>query len=212
MSAICPIWPTSRTTRSTPVWHWDSSREHCGATEAHDKLRKNIEKLAGTLQLRDTRDARRGLAFSQGTFDSKNINEDTDIDLDTIIQTEADPSTDGLNQPEGVGDELAMRLLDQENLPSKGKTPSKKSIAKTKNTKARKEAEKAADAHEAQVCKQRGDPAGPVSEPDRKPDSYEEKLGADAGWDEEEQPTPPVAEAPSVVPDEPEEDNEGWED
>jgi putative transposase len=204
-------------------WHWTQIQEFMKKRdldftsekdrwEAHDKLRKNIEKLARSLPLGKTRDARRGLAFSQGTFDSKNINEDTDIDLDTIIQTEADPSTDGLNQPEGVGDELAMHLLDQENLPPKGKTPSKKSIKKGQNTKARKDAEKAAEAHEAQVRKQRGDPTGPVSEPDRKPDSYEEKLGAKEGWDEEEQPTPPVAEAPSVVPDEPEENNKGWED
>jgi len=206
-------------------WHWEQIQEfgkkqdqkfdsesEADCWKAHDQLRKNIEKLTGTLLLRKTRDARRGLAFSQGTFDGKNINEDTDIDIESIIQTEAEPSTDGRNQPEGVSDELAMRLLNQENLPPKGKTPSKKSIKKSQKTKADNKAATDAAAHEAQVRKQRGDPTGPVSEPDRKPDSYEENLGVDPRWGEEEQPTPPVAEAPSVVPEEPEEEEEGWKD
>jgi putative transposase len=204
-------------------WHWEQIREFMTKRdldftsekdrwEAHDKLRKNTEKLVRSLPLNKTRNARRGLAFSQGTFDSKNINEDTDIDLDTIIQTEAEPSTDGKNQPEGVSDELAMRLLNQENLPPKGKTPSKKSIAKGKKTKAASKTAADEAAHEAQVRKQKGDPTGPVSEPDRKPDSYEENLGPGVGWDDEKAAAT-TAEAPSVVPDEPEKDEEeeeGW--
>jgi putative transposase len=72
--------------------------------EVRDRLRKHWEQLAGKLPMRESIDARRGLAFSQGAFDDPNLDKPADDDIEAIIESEFAPSTDGLNQPEGVPD------------------------------------------------------------------------------------------------------------
>jgi putative transposase len=179
-------------------WHWEKLREfakqqdldfnsEANRWKARDDLRKSWEKLARKMPMRQSRDARRGLAFSQGQFDGTNVNQPIDIDPNTVIEQEAEPSTDGLNQPEGVSDELAAYLLDPKNRPAKGRTPSKRTTAKAMRTKAnnKKAAEQAKEAAEAR--ERQGNPSGnPVSDTSRKTkDPSIPKTASTAGWEEE---------------------------
>jgi putative transposase len=191
-------------------WHWDQIREHAekkdiewqseaGRWKARDDLRKHWERVAGKLPMRDSIDARRGLAFSQGQFDQTNVNRPVDIDPDTVIESEATPSTDGLNQPEGVPDEVVASLIDGENLPRKGRTPIKRSIAKAKRTRNNNKEEVAQAKYEAEVRERKGDPAGnPVTDTSPKTTVSPSPSAAStvSGWDDEDLKDVDGADAP----------------
>jgi putative transposase len=151
-------------------WHAEKIREHCERLDldfsseadrwtARDDLRRRYEKIMRKKPMRQSRDARRGLAFSQGNFDE--IVEDTadDITADDILDLVAEPSTTGMSEPEEVPDELAYKML-KDNARPKGRTPSQKSIEKGKRTRATNEQEKQDAEHAAAVKRQRGDPTG----------------------------------------------------
>ncbi|MBR0793056.1 DDE-type integrase/transposase/recombinase [Bradyrhizobium manausense] len=130
--------------------------------DAYNRLRNYCRTLAGEMPMRQSRQARRTLAWSQGQFDDTPINDPVEITLDDIIDVEAEASTAGLNkvEAEGVPDQLAAELLDRANEPPKGRTPSKITTAKAQRTKKRKNAEAEQAEHEAYVKKVRGDPTG----------------------------------------------------
>lgn len=197
-------------------WHHDRIREFAKAKDlefsteeqrwdAFNRLRNHWETLAGQMQMRQSRQARRGLGFELGQFDDTTVNEPIDITLEDIKDVEVESSTAGLNrvEPEGVPDQLAAELLDLDNKPNKGRTPSKPTIAKGQRTKARKKAEKAEAEHEAYVKEMRGDPTGT---PRARGTSIEDHNGDDEGWTE-------AAEAPTTAPERPDNefaDDNGW--
>ncbi len=145
-------------------WHWEKIREfadkqdleyssEAGRWKARNELRKRWESFSGKLPLRQTTDERRGLAFSQGTFDDSTRNEGVDLDHTTIIETEAEPSTDGRNEPDGVSDEIYAAMIDGDDGKIKGRKPSERSIRKSRITKERntrdaKEAERKREVRE----------------------------------------------------------------
>ena len=158
------------------------------------------------MPMRKSRQARRGLAFELGQFDDTTANEPIDITLDDIRDVEAEASTAGLNkaEPEGVPDQLAAELLDRDNTPNKGRTPSKAAIAKGQKKKNHKKAEREQAEHEAYVKEMRGDPTG---DPRARGTPVRDDEDRDVGWGE-------TAEAPTTAPtDLPEDetaDDEGW--
>lgn len=154
-------------------WHLDRIREFSKEKdlefspeddhwEAYSRLRKNWETLAGQMPMRQTRQARRGLAFELGQFDDTTVNEPIELTLDDIKDAEVESSTAGLNKVEadGIPDEVAFELLDRDGRPNKGRTPSKASVAKGQRTKKRRKAEAEQAEHEAYVKEHRGDPTG----------------------------------------------------
>lgn len=173
-------------------WHHDRIREFATAKDlefsteeqrhdARNRLRRHWETLAGQMPMRQSRQARRGLAFELGQFDDTTVNELPEITLDDITDAEVEASTAGLNkvEPEGVPDQVAAELLDRDNKPHKGRTPSKPTIAKGQRTKARKKAEKAEAEHEAYVKAMRGDPTG---DGQARGAPVEDDDGDDEGW------------------------------
>lgn len=198
-------------------WHHDRIREFAEAKglefsteeqrwDAFNRLRRHWETLAGQMPMRKSRQARRGLAFELGQFDDTTANEPIDITLDDIRDVEAEASTAGLNkaEPEGVPDQLAAELLDRDNTPNKGRTPSKAAVAEGQKTKNRKKAEREQAEHEAYVKEMRGDPTG---DPRARGTPVRDDEDRDEGWGE-------TAEAPTTAPtDLPEDetaDDEGW--
>ncbi len=214
-----PCWVTvpnvnAEALKGLTFWHLDRIREFSKEKdlefspeddhwEAHNRLRKHWETLAGQMPMRQTRQARRGLAWELGQFDDATVNEPIEIGLDDIHDVEVEASTAGLNkaEPESVPDQLAAELLDRDNEPHKGRTPSKASVAKGQRTKKRKKAENEQAEHEAYVKQRRGDPTG---EPDARGSPIRgDDTGDDEGWDE-------IADAPATAPDDKSEDDEGW--
>jgi putative transposase len=132
-------------------WHWEKIREFAEKRDleysseagrwARNDLRKRWESFSGKLPLRETTDERRGLAFSQGTFDDSTRNERVDVDESTIIETEAESSTDGRNEPDGVSDEVYAAMIDGDDGKIKGRKPSERTIRRGRATKARHERE-----------------------------------------------------------------------
>jgi putative transposase len=198
-------------------WHHDRIREFAEAKglefsteeqrwDAFNRLRRHWETLAGQMPMRKSRQARRGLAFELGQFDDTTANEPIDITLDDIRDVEAEASTAGLNkaEPEGVPDQLAAELLDRDNEPNKGRTPSKATTAKGQRTKKRKKAENEQAEHEAYVKERRGDPTG---DPNARGTPIEDDDAGNEVWAE-------AATSPSTAPDEAADDeladNEGW--
>ena len=198
-------------------WHHDRIREFAKAKDlefsteeqrwdAFNRLRRHWETLAGQMPMRKSRQARRGLGFELGQFDDTAANEPVDITLDDIRDVEAEASTAGLNkvEPEGVPDQLAAELLDRDNTPNKGRTPSKATIAKGQKKKKHKKVEREQAEHEAYVKEMRGDPTG---DPRARGTPVRDDEDRDEGWGE-------TAEAPTTAPtDLPEDetaDDEGW--
>jgi putative transposase len=176
-------------------WHANKIREHCNrldldfSSEAdrwkgRDDLRKRYEALHRKKgPLREKRDAARSLAFSQGTFDdAAEAEQMPDIGIDSIVDREAEPSAAGMNEPEGVPDELAALLLDAERKPPKGRVHGKKTIAKIKRTKAQTKKDEKDAKHAADVKRQRGDPTG---EPNARSTGAPFKLATGPGWGHE---------------------------
>jgi putative transposase len=173
-----PYWVTmpnvnAESLKGLTFWHLDRIREFAEERDlefspeedrwdAFNRLRNHWEKLAGQMPMHQTRQARRGLGWMLGQFDDTTVNEPIDITLDDIKDVEVESSTAGLNrvEPEGVPDQVAAELLDRDNKPNKGRTPSKATTAKVQRTKARKKADKAEAEHEAYVKEMRGDPTG----------------------------------------------------
>jgi putative transposase len=155
-------------------WHHDRIKEFVTAKDlefiteeerwdAFNRLRKHWETLAGQMPMRESRQARRGLGFDLGQqIDEMQAAEPISITLDDIRDAEVEASTAGLNkvEPEGVPDQIAAELLDRDNAPNKGRTPSKPTTAKGQRTKKRHKAEKDEAEHEAYVKEMRGDPTG----------------------------------------------------
>lgn len=133
-------------------WHWQKIRDFArvkdlefsserGRWKARDNLRRQWEGLVRKLPMRDSADARRGLAFSQGTFDHSTLNE-PNLDKNTVIIDEkAEASTDGMNKPEPVPDETYAATIDGGNEKILGRRPTRKTIAKRKATIDRKRRE-----------------------------------------------------------------------
>lgn len=217
-----PYWVTMPNVKAEALkgltfWHLDRIREFAEEQdlefspeedrwEAFNRLRNHWETLAGQMPMRETRQARRGLAWELGQFDDNTVNEPIAITLDDIKDVEVEASTAGLNkaEPEGVPDQLAAELLDRDNTPNKGRTPSKATVAKGQRTKARKKAAKEQAEHEAYVKERRGDPTGD-------PHARGTPLGvdddSDEGWAE-------TVEAPITAsteqPDDEFANDEGW--
>jgi putative transposase len=217
-----PYWVTMPNVKAEALkgltfWHLDRIREFAKEKdlefspeddqwEAFDRLRKHYKKLAGQMPMRETRQARRGLGWELGQFDDTTVNEPIGITLDDIKDVEAEASTAGLNkvEPEGVPDQVAAELLDRDNEPNKGRTPSKAQVAKGQRTKARKKAAKAEAEHEAYVKERRGDPTG---DPHARGSPVRNDDSDDEGWSED------VA-APTTAPEQTTDgefaDDEGW--
>jgi putative transposase len=196
-------------------WHDERIREYARAHdldpdkveerwEARNRLRKHCEALASDMPLRDTRRARRSLGWSLGQFDDTTVNDMPDLTQDDVVDVEVEASTAGLNRPDAIPDAIAAEMLDADNTPPKGRTPSKTTVAKTKRTKAKNKAAKAEAEHEAHVKEMRGDPTG---EPAARGIPVEEDDAGGEGWDE------PVT-APRTAADEQTDDefadDEGW--
>jgi hypothetical protein len=191
-------------------WHHDQIREFAKAKDlefsteeqrwdAFNRLRNHWETLAGQMPMRETRQARRGLAWEFGQFDDTTVNEPIAITLDDIKDAEVEASTAGLNkvEPEGVPDQVAAELLDRDNEPNKGRTPSKVTIARGQRTKTRKKAENEQAEHDAYVKEMRGDPTG---DPRARGTPAGDNGGGDEGWGE-------TAEAPTAGPPEQSDDD-----
>lgn len=129
---------------------------------ARNTLREHWEELAGLMPMRKSRDARRGLSYSQGTFDDNDVNEDQDLTPDDIENGEAPPI---------VPDMPAASERKVHQAP-KGKSPSKASIRKAQRTRARNAAGKPAKSRPAP------DSTGPISRP-TKPIKTEKMSGDD---------------------------------
>lgn len=201
-------------------WHWEQIKTfaeqqdldyHSEADrwKARDELRRRWEAIAGKMPMRKSRDARRGLAFSQGQFDETNVNRTVDIDPDTVIESEALRSTTGFNQPEGVPDELAVTLLNHINRPDKGRTPSKQTTAKAMRTRAANSKEKEREREHAEFRELQGNPSGnPVTSTSKKtmPLPSPEPFPAAPGW-EDDVPEVAAQEATLAV-----DASNGWDD
>jgi putative transposase len=201
-------------TAGMSFWHYDRLREFAEqkdlefSTEeqrwdARNLLRKHWEKLAADMPMRESRQARRGLASALGQFDDYTRNETVELTQDDIVDVEVEASTAGLNRPDGVSDEIVAALLEDKE-PPKGRTPSKTTVAKIKRTKARKKAEKAEAEHAAYVKEQRGDPTG---DPHARSAPVEDDEGGDEGWGESVEAT---STAPESESDDEFTDSEGW--
>jgi putative transposase len=182
-------------------WHWEKIREfgdqkdhdtlsEAGRWKARDGLRRRWENLAGKLPMRDSRDAHRGLAFSQGTFDDTLVNENFDDDF-PIVEAEADPSTDGFNRAklQPVSDEMYAATIDGENPKIPGKKPPNKSINKRKRTIERQMREEEEERREREAMKF-GEATLPVPEPAFKQKAGSANLADGDGWDPLEEVLP----------------------
>ncbi len=162
-------------------WHWAKICEFAKSEDldfnseenrwtARNRLRQLWEELAGAKLLRMRKDARRGLTASQGTFDNKSTNDESDMEIGDIEDAVADPSTNGMEAPSLVPDEdpsseddIAAHDRADEGWAPKGRTPSQKSqkrAAKTRTDKAKKDAEQKAAAEERE---RKGNPTGKPS-------------------------------------------------
>lgn len=211
-------------------WHWEEImkfakqrdidfRSESERWRAADELRISWENFDRKAPLRETKDARRGVGFSQGTFDD-DLEEkiDASVDLDLIVDAVAAPSTDGRSEPEGLPDEFVAAMLRRDNKPNKGRTPSKKTVAKAQATKKReKDLAEAAKAQADQRHRQ-GNPSGnPVTKAASRPNGAIEELLHGAGWDDEDKlDDRPSAAAPPLAVDEgrgePLAAGDGWDD
>lgn len=182
-------------------WHWEKIQEfgeakdlecksEAGRWKARDGLRRQWEKLAGKLPMRDSRDARRGLAFSQGTYDDTMVNDEADGDF-PIEDAEADPSTDGFNKakPQPVSDEMYAATIDGENPKIDGKKPPKKSVAKRQRTIERQKREEAEEARE-RAAREFGEATVAPSDPSLKEEADMTDLPNGKGWDPLDAPPP----------------------
>jgi putative transposase len=151
-------------------WHWDKIMEFAAKQDLdfnseHDrwKAREDLsalwQKLSGLRLMRESRDARRGLAQSQGQFDDSDVNLDADIDLDTIHEVYAEPSTDGLNTPLVPDDVLSVEDEDDRAIPP-GRKPSKSTVNKIQKTKGRKKQEEEEKNEANDERRRRGNPTG----------------------------------------------------
>jgi putative transposase len=183
-------------------WHWEKIREfgelkdhdclsEAGRWKARDELRRQWEKLVGKLRLADSRDARRGLAFSQGTFDDTTFNDESDDDF-PIQEEEVDPSTDGLNRakPQPVSDEMYAATIDGENPKIDGRKPSRKSVAKRQRTIERQKREQAEEARE-RAAREFGEATIARSDPSLKEEADMSSLAKGKGWDPLDAPPRP---------------------
>lgn len=200
-------------------WHHERIREFAKAKdldfsteeqrwEAQSRLRKHWETFAGQMPMRQSRHAARGLAWLDGQFDDATTNELPTLTLDDIEDATAESSTAGLKPvapPEiALPDQLAAELLDRDNTPNKGRTPTKAAVAKGQRTKERKKAEKQQAEHEAYVKQRRGDPTG---DPRARGSPVNDDKTDDEGWTEatEAPTTAPAAETDNEFA-----DDEGW--
>jgi len=175
-------------------WHWEKIRQfgdekdhdtlsEAGRWKARDGLRRRWENLVGTLPMRDSRDAHRGLAFSQGTFDDTLVNENVGDDF-PIVEEEADASTDGFNKakPQPVSDEMYAATIDGDNPKIPGKRPSKKSINKRKETIERQKREEEEERRDCEAH-EFGEATEAVSDPALKQNAGSANLADGEGWD-----------------------------
>ncbi|GAB9109861.1 hypothetical protein [Bradyrhizobium diazoefficiens] len=199
-------------------WHHERIREFAKAQdlefstekdqwEARSRLRRHWETLAGQMPMRQSRQAARGLAWLDGQFDDATKNDLPTFTADDIQDATTESSTAGLNPVAPaeipVPDQLAAELLDRDNSPNKGRTPSKASIAKGQRTKKRKKAEADQAEHEAYAKARRGDPTGA---PEARGAPVIEDDFDDDGWGETDAPTT----APAEQPDDETAADEGW--
>jgi putative transposase len=134
-------------------WHVEKIREFCEQEnlnfhdkkqrwEARDRLQKKWMAFSAKLPMRETRDERRGLAYSQGTFDGKNTNDDNDIGPSNIHYAVAEPSRSGKSKaPPLVPDEIPASERMDEGEQQKGREQPEKVKKKIKAKKARNKAE-----------------------------------------------------------------------
>ena len=173
-------------------WHWEKIQEF--ATEnkldfriederwkARDRLQQTWKKLSAKLPMRETRDARRGLTYSQSTFDGKDTNENADISAADIHFAEAESRQNGMGEaPPLVPDEIAASDRLDGGEQQAGRQPSELTKQKIRRTKQRDKAEKDARAAAEAVPERRG-PASSILNKVRtkKSDFGDDSLGFD---------------------------------
>jgi len=159
-------------------WHWKKICEFAKSEDldfsseedrwsARNRLRLLWEELSGAKLLRERKDARRGLTASQGTFDNKSTNDESDMEIGDIEDAVADSSTSGMEAPSLVPDEdpsseddIAAHDRADDGWAAKGRTPSKKDQAKAAKTKADNKAKAAEQQAAAEERQRKGNPTG----------------------------------------------------
>jgi putative transposase len=112
---------------------------------ARSKLRAFWERIAGLLPMRETKEAVRGLAQSQGTFDHPSRQPPGEMKASDILFATADPSTSGMGAATLVPEQVAaFERGEDERFAPKARGQSQKAKAKTKRT-LREKAEAAAE-------------------------------------------------------------------
>lgn len=185
-------------------WHWDKIQEFAKQEdldfrdeddrwEARDRLYKKWKAYTDKMPLRETRDARRGLAYSQGNFDDKTTNDDADLSAEDILYGEAIPSRDGMAEATLVPDDVPAFDRQDDGTPPKGRPQTERMKKKRKRTNERKQAEAAEkDAATEERKRKRKAAEEPKSKSDDKAAFTDDS--SDDGWDEEKTSTGAVAE------------------
>jgi putative transposase len=107
---------------------------------ARDKLRAKWEKIAGLLPLRDTREAIRGLAQTQGMFDRPHPEQAEAMKASDVLFATADSSPSGMGAATLVPDQVAAFEREGEDRHApKGRGPTEKAKAKGRRTRREKD-------------------------------------------------------------------------
>jgi putative transposase len=117
--------------------------------QARERLRREYDALAGK-RLGDSRDARRGIAQTMGTYEEADVEpKPTVVRNQDVLDSTTKPSVDGYAEATLVPtDPPAFDRIDDTEPPA-GFAPSKESLARAKKTRARKKAEHEAKDREA---------------------------------------------------------------
>lgn len=99
--------------------------------EARDALRRKWEKLAGLMPMRESGEARRGLAQSMDTFDDTDVNEDEAIAPEDVLHGEVPPSTEGFAETALAPDCIAGAER-TDHRPPPGRKPRNKTTRKSR--------------------------------------------------------------------------------
>jgi putative transposase len=115
---------------------------------ARNKLRAKWERIAGILPMRDTKEAIRGLAQSQGTFDNPAGSpgaDDAPVSASDVLFATAEPSVNGYGAATLVPQQIAAFEREDDERRARGKPPTEKAKAKRRRTR-REKKESEADA------------------------------------------------------------------
>lgn len=180
-------------------WHWEKIQEFAEQEdldfrdederwEARDRLHKKWKSYTDKMPLRETRDARRGLAYSQGTFDDKTTNDDEDIGPEDIKYAEAESSRDGMAEATLVPDEVPAFDRQDDGRPPKGRPQTERMKKKRKRT---NERNKKSEAAEKEATAERKRKREAAEEPETRKSKLDENVvftddsSDEDGWGDE---------------------------